>query len=81
VNVGPVVAGDLIRPEVQPLHGLIPHRGVVHATLPGMADIHESLAFRVTLPVEIIVPGTQFREGVLEEASRPRLILGMPADM
>jgi hypothetical protein len=46
-----------------------------------MADIHESLAFRVTLPVEIIVPGTQFREGELEEASRLRLILGMPADM
>ena len=77
--VGPVVAGYLIRPEVQPLHGLIPHGGVVHATLPGVAYIHESLALRVSLPVEIIVPGTQFGEGVLEEVLG--LILSMPVDI
>jgi hypothetical protein len=46
-----------------------------------VADIHESLALRVSLPVEIIVPGTQLGEGVLEEVSRLGLVFGMPVNI
>src|SRR5215213_12019954 len=58
-----------------------PNRTSPVSLLPGMADIHEPLALRVPLPVEIIVPGTQFGEGVLEEVPRLRLILRVPVDV
>jgi hypothetical protein len=63
------------------LHDVVPNGGVVHATLPGVADIHEPLTLRVSLPVEIIVPGAQFGEGVLQEVSRLRLVRGIPVDI
>src|SRR5215218_7033627 len=43
VDIGALVLWDLLRPEVRPLHYLIPHRGVVHPRLPRMADVYEPL--------------------------------------
>ena len=69
VGVGALVLGDLPRPEVHPLHYGIPHRGVVHPRLPGMADVDQALPPWVPVAVEVLVPGPQLAEGVLEELS------------
>jgi hypothetical protein len=49
--------------------------------LPGVTNVYESLTLRVPLPVEIIVPGTQFGVGVLEEVLRLCFIFGVPVDV
>ncbi len=47
VYVRTPVLRDLIGTQLEPLHDLIPHRGVIHARLPGMADINETPRGRV----------------------------------
>jgi hypothetical protein len=69
VGVGALVLGDLPRPEVHPLQYRIPHRGVVHPRLPGMADVDQALPPWVPVAVQVLVPGPQLAEGVPEELS------------
>src|SRR5215211_1183040 len=78
--VGTPVVRDLGRPELQALHDRVPHGGVVHARLPRVADIHESLIFRVALPVEVLVPRHKLRERVLEERPGAHDVLGALID-
>src|SRR5215217_5571324 len=78
--VGTPVLRDLGWPELQALHDRVPHGGVVHARLPRVADIHESLTFRVTLPVEVLVPRHKLRERVLEERPDAQVILSALID-
>jgi hypothetical protein len=46
-----------------------------------MPNIHEPLVLGVPFPVEIVVPGTQFGEGVLEKGFRLCGIIGIPVDV
>jgi hypothetical protein len=54
------------------------HIGEFHARLPGMADVDQSFAFGIALPVKVLVPSSQLREEMPEELLGRRFVLGMP---
>ena len=59
LRVYTLVGWDFAPTELQTLQDRIPHWGVVHARLPGVADVGEPFALRVTLPVEVPMPRRQ----------------------
>ena len=71
LGVDPLVLGDLVRRRADPRQRLVPEGGVVHARLPGMPDLHESVAPTRPLAVQVRMPGGELRRELFEE--RPRL--------
>ena len=76
MGIGALIAGNLLGSELEALHDLIPHRGVVHSALPGMTRVDQAFALRVSLPVEIVVPSGESGQKPLEERRRLRGVLG-----
>src|SRR3712207_8111364 len=67
VYVSAAVRWDLVWAQLESLPDRIPHRGVVHATLPGMADVDQTFPFWVAFPMEVLVPSFQLGEVVFEK--------------
>src|SRR4051812_40867642 len=80
MGVDTVVYRYLICSEVDALHEKTPHRRVIHAALPGVADIHEALVLWVAFTVEVPMPRFQLGKGIFEELFRARFVLGMLVD-
>src|SRR5215204_4927213 len=81
VYVSAAVGRDLLAAQLHALHDRIPHRGIVHATLPGVADVYQTFPFWVAFPVEVLVPSFQLGEVVFEERSDCCLVLSVSVDV